>query len=521
MPFVSRPGSLERGPDLSGVAEARGAQWLAARQGDCLGGDVMSEITQLAVLMYRPRWAGFAVSGRVNSYEAIRRGPAARRSGILWLAPDGRYRADLVDEDDNRTLHISDGSSAWFAENGEAYQLAATDAITPFAALLSPAWVLAAYRLEVAGKREYAGRVAIAITGHERDTAVPASDTADAQFEALVDAELGILLRYDKLVHGVRAESAEFTELEVTEGDSPDPGLFSRPDGVRVTAGGTARSPGTPDSLAPREDAGAGEPVSDAVVSQLYLAGLRQRRFSALLRERADSAAIAATLRAATLRGTVMRQLAEFAADHVENADLTARLQMIIPGRFRIEVVSGTVCGPTCSVCDGQQLWQVLPDRVYRMPAAPAPAGFAPLLDLAWLLDGYRLSPGGTVAAAGRPGQRITAQPVSENGMHGHGILSRVSFPYDAIDIIIDSSLGVPLRMAWSWQDQELFTAELADLAESVDEAAFQFDPPPGLPVRTVASHLTGITAKDVAGMAAAAVQAAADIAKRSRRPRS
>jgi hypothetical protein len=119
----------------------------------------VSELTQLAMLMYRPRWPGLTVSGQVRSYcETSPHDSAAERSGRLRLAPGGRYRSDLVDEDGERTLDISDGRSAWLVQDGEAYRADAADAVVPFTELLNPAWVLAAYQLEITGRHEHAGR---------------------------------------------------------------------------------------------------------------------------------------------------------------------------------------------------------------------------------------------------------------------------------------------------------------------------------------------------------------------------
>jgi hypothetical protein len=165
--------------------------------------------------------------------------------------------------------------------------------------------------------------------------------------------------------------------------------------------------------------------------------------------------------------------------------------------------------------CDGEHAWQVYADRIIQRPATPLPAGFIPLLDLAWCLDGYRLSPGGTALIAGRPGLRFTARPAGGSGAPGRGMMSRTFFPYDEVDVVIDEDLGVALRLAWSWQGQVLFSAELADVASELEPDAFAFAPPPGIPVH--ANPLAAITAKDVAGMAVKAVKLAAGIGKRMR----
>jgi hypothetical protein len=357
-----------------------------------------------------------------------------------------------------------------------------------------------------------------AVTGYKRDRSrARGAGLPGGQISAVVDAELGILLRYSKSGPGIRTESAEFSELEVQDPESADSALFSCPDGVRVTEEGP---PGTPpaDLAASDENSGTGEPVSDDLIGQLYEAGLRRRRFTAVLHERADGDAIGAVMRAEGSGGhKAIRQLAEFAAGYTENVDLTARLQMDIPGRYRIEVLTGAGRAPASTVCDGEHVWQVFADRIFQRPAAPLPAGFAPLLDQAWLLDGYRLSPGGTALVAGRPGLRFTAEPASGKGL-GRGVMSRASFPYDEVEVVIDEDSGVALRLSWSCRGQLLLTAELTDVSGEVEQDAFAFEPPPGIPVHT--NPLAAITAKDMAGMAVKAVKLAADIGKRMRQSR-
>jgi hypothetical protein len=76
----------------------------------------MSELARVVPLMYRPRWPELTLSGQVSSYDKA--GPhfeAFERRGRLWLAPGGRYRADLADEDGDRSLDICDGQSLWVA----------------------------------------------------------------------------------------------------------------------------------------------------------------------------------------------------------------------------------------------------------------------------------------------------------------------------------------------------------------------------------------------------------------------
>src|SRR5262249_38661963 len=152
--------------------------------------------------------------------------------------------------------------------------------------------------------------------------------------------------------------------------------------------------------------------------------------------------------------------------------------------------------GPAVIVCDGELLWQVYPDRVFRWPAGPPPASLTPVLDPAWLLAGFRLTDAGPATVAGRAGNRIVGEP-GQGSSRGRGVVSRVAYAADKIDIVLDAQLGIVLRTAWSWQGKTLFTTELRDLETETESTGFTHEPPPGSRIITSASPLAGITVKD------------------------
>jgi outer membrane lipoprotein-sorting protein len=490
----------------------------------------MLEPARLAVMMFRPSWSDRVLAGSVRRLrEGLRQGQSSARSGRLWLAPEGRYRADLTDGDGHRSEEVCDGQLVQVVEDGNAgFSVPAADSVVPFTDLLNPAWILAGFRLEVTGTREHAGRPGIAITGHERRRAGYEAVRGGRDRErivAVVDADLGILLCYERHRPDGRTDSAEFTELRVEDGNSADPAFFRLSDDVRPAAEDAAAGPAAPADLAPKRPAHTlEESISDELIEQLYGAPLGPRRFSAVLHEQADTQALAAMFRAQSSgRGRAMTVMSDFAADHLEQVGLTAKLHFALPGSYRIEVTSGSVPGPACVICDGKQRWEIFADRVLQSPSAPPPAGLGTLLDLAWLLAGYRLAPRGPAEVTGRSGNRVTAEPTDGSGTRGSGVLSSITFPADKIDLVVDAEFGIALSMDWSWQGRILFRTRLSDISDVLNPAVFEFQPAQGARVINASNPLAAVTAKDTARSALKAASLFADIAKRAskRKPQS
>lgn len=474
--------------------------------------DTVPAASALVALMYRPLWPGFALSGSVASH-CDRRGRAARREGTLWLAPGGRFRAEFTDDEGDSIVEVCDGESAWIGRDGELDAMGASAAPIPFAELLNPAWVLAAYQLEITGGCEHAGRVGYSVTGTERAARKTgkAGPRPAGQIAAVVDAELGILLRYDKSGPGARTESAEFTRLEVRAAETAIPALFSRPEQAPLSSMNPVATPVGP---------GSGAPIGSDIVGLLYAGGLQERQFSAVLHEWADTDAIAARMRAeAAGHGKVVGGLVEFAADQTANADLTARLQMAIPGRYRIDSLTGIV-EPACMVSDGQHDWQVLSDRVIAGASPRFLTGVSRVIDLAWLLDGYLLADCGTITTGERDGLVLEARPDRDGGGVGRGIMSRVVFPYDKLVVVVDKQLAVAAHIACSWHGQLIYIADLADLSEHVDPACFHFEPPSGSRIVDASKPWTALTVGDAVKTAVKAVKLGIDFSKRLRKER-
>lgn len=259
------------------------------------------------------------------------------------------------------------------------------------------------------------------------------------------------------------------------------------------------------------------ETPSDGLVNQLYNSGLRQR-FSAQLHERVDGRAIERVHRAvaSSASSIAVRRLAQFAADRVEGADLDASLQVSMPGRYRIEKAAGSGGAAEQVICDGEFLWRIIGDRYHRTSAAPPAAGIAQIIDPAWMLDQHGLEVAEVVTFDGRPGLRLSAEPLDAVVQQGRGPLSRITVPADRIDAVIDIQLGMALRLEWFYDGESLLVAELSGVTDQVDHAMLRVEPPPGAQVITAANPLAEISLKDAAE---SALKIAAQVGKWIRKP--
>ena len=368
-------------------------------------------------------------------------------SGTLVAGPDGRYRADLVDYEGEPEL-----------DTGEWDEL-------PFAELFRPDWLLSATDLEITGESDYAGRPAYTLTGRPRLAASDRDRELTGEVTAHVDAELGILLQYERTSAFRGTKSAGFTSLAVS------------PAAVSPAAGPSAAGPpaGTPPSL------------SDEQVNLLYRTSLGPQRFSAELREWADPGAAnrlsAVELMPGPVAGVVGRLLEH--ADDQPDIDLAGRLRVAMPGSYRIDASGDPGRRPASASCDGHQFWQVYRDRVVVRPAAAPPRGISSIIDPAWLLSGYRLSVGGSAEYDGRPSLRLAAEPISRlDRWMTKGPLSGRLMAADRIEADIDIELGIIVRQAWYLHGSRVFSTELAGVTADVDPAAFTITPAPELGIR-------------------------------------
>lgn len=453
--------------DRCATAAGRDLQWAMMTGPPDLG------VGDLVPLLYRARWTRFSLSGEVRS-RVTRPGLNDREelSGTVLAAPGGRFRAEVVDEDGDRELTICDGASGGI----------------PFPELLDPSQLLPDYDLRVTGRAEYLGRAAYAVEGSPRLAGgrQPRAGHAGAPAErvsALVDAEMGILLRYEKSSPWW-TQAAEFTRLTVDAGEAADPGLFACPPDCGRDPGGSR--PGGLRSWRPPAPGDARPSLSDDAVNLLYRSLLGPQRFSAEIHERVDNEEmlrLAGTTFASTSLGRRTRWLWHPPEDYApENIDQAARLQVAMPGRYRIDARTDPGTRPTCIACDGEHLWRVYPDRVAVRPAEPPPTGITLIIDPAWLLNArYNLSAVTDSTVDGRPALRVSAS--GGPSFPDRGPLSGSVVISDHVEAFIDVDLGIILRQVLYYQGHPVLRAELSSVTTDVDPAVFRIEPPPGTPV--------------------------------------
>jgi hypothetical protein len=220
-------------------------------------------LSSVIALLYRADWTRLSLAGEVRGSDdvlssVILRKQAAQdpeRTVTLRVAPGRRYRRD-----DAQVCDGFDGTRAWQwfpaqvpqpqASPSQAEDGYVTDTTAPpYATLLCPSWLLTGYSLAVEDRVTACGREAIRVTGTARRTdqvmragesclpGRPASGFRHDRVEAIVDAELGILLRCE-LADGPADERAvtrlvEFASLDDSPGTddavfAPPPGSHSR-----------------------------------------------------------------------------------------------------------------------------------------------------------------------------------------------------------------------------------------------------------------------------------------------------
>jgi hypothetical protein len=211
-------------------------------------------LSSVIALLYRADWTRLSLAGQVRGSddlvspgmlltEAVRVSGAVRVSDeapeapvMLRVAPGRRYRRD-----DGSLSAGSDGSRAWQAGDGSATGGSAP----PYALLLCPSWLLTGYSLAVEERVTACGREAIRVTGIARRSG-RAAPTAESRLpgqsspgfwydraEALIDAELGILLRCELADEALESHRGtrlvEFTSLDLDPGT--DDSVFAPPPG--------------------------------------------------------------------------------------------------------------------------------------------------------------------------------------------------------------------------------------------------------------------------------------------------
>lgn len=228
-----------------------------------------------------------------------------------------------------------------------------------------------------------------------------------------MDAETGILLRFERILQNRPVQIVEFTDLEKV--GEPDDALFRPPqaDSADLTESGSSAEGIQGQTI---NSSRASSAVSNDLVNLLYRTASKPQEFSAMLHEWADQDANAraadSVIESSELPQWAHRIGQVGAHQRYGKIDLTARVQLALPGCYRIDSTSSHPPQPNSTICDKTRLWSVFTDRIVSKPAAPLPAGIALLIDLAWLLSGYELTPAGSgMQEGGRLSGFLQCQP--------------------------------------------------------------------------------------------------------------
>jgi hypothetical protein len=440
----------------------------------------------------------------------------------VLLAPGRRFREQTPDG-----LRGCDGERPWrMPELGEDRDVSWTGGPKPpLPMLFCPAWLLRSSRIEVRGHVTACGRDALHVVATERATIgdrVRSSRLRSGRTEALVDAELGILLRvtwFPPEDADPDIESPEVTELVSLDLDPvTDPAQFAAPPGsVRaetwseaIDAGGPAAAvaktaaglaagglsalirnwptvraradadPADPEAVMPANEpppeispAGrpAGPQVSDEVLRVLHDSGTAA--FQATMHEWHDFPAIVSQAPEGARRagfgglGMLLDTLAEHPGEPVHSVSV---VRVGGPGRFQIDHQHAVKRRPKTIACDGQRRWVVFQDKMTVGPARQPPSDVADLADASWLLE-CRIAGGALIMAGDRPAYRLDVA----RGDASWSFL--MLFP--AAVAVVDAELGIILSLTSYLGGKPVRRYELRDVTSGSGD--FRVDLPPGL----------------------------------------
>jgi hypothetical protein len=494
-----------------------------------------------------PRWTG-------HEWELATelQGTKSSRSTLL-IAPGRRYR-----QQGDGHLSGCDGDRSWHAVEDDGWTVvgAGGPEPPPVARLLRPSWLLTGFTLEPGELASVSGRDALQLTAAPkpglRDW--PVARRLLDRVEATVDAELGILLRYEEILDGRPLCVTELTDVRVDFAPVNDDAQFQPPDGwdsvddsarpstpkgpgweVAKLAGGLAAgglgalirsSPFRPFEQATQEEAEAempagegplpadGLPTSDEMLHRLHASPDRWAPgITATLHQWHDDAAMLARIpdgaRQAGFGGLGL--LIDAAGERIATVHTVARLSLNGSGQYRIEPVlspgrparSGRHRHETV-ICDGERRWRIGDDEVIAGPAVPLPREIANLLDASWLLE-HELTGGAEILTGGRRGYRLKVAS-------GEGPWGGLFFPDE---VVVDEEFGILLGCISFSGSRPVMRSELRDVVvgpSSLDD--FRPDIPEGMrvveepddePPRPV--NLASVIAREAAKEARSAVK--------------
>ena len=476
----------------------------------------MSQEPDLVRLLYRADWTRLSLAAEVSvrrdldldrAYTEAAVAPpghewematdqlgAETRRSTLLIQPGRRYREQGEDR-----VGGCDGDRSWLAiREGDGWNVEADDGPEPpLPPMLRPSWLLTGYTLEggepvTVGERE-ALRLVATPRPVIRSRASAGTRPLD-RVEMLVDAGLGILLRYEEILDGRTLSVTELTEVRLDPAPvdhdqfAPPGGWDSVPGSVPraapwgpgreaaklfadLTAGSLARSSRSrsfeqatqeePEAEMPPEPEplpGDAPAVTDQLLHLLYDSRDNGASgFTATLHQWQDMAAVMARVPDSVRRlgfGGLGHYL-DAAGEQMATLHKVSRLSFDGSRRYRIES-SSQHSGDTM-VGDGRRRWQVFGDEWLAAPEGP-PAEVAKLLDASGLLE-HRLSGGAETTVDGRRGYRLRVTPDSP-------VPAEMWF---ADDVVADTELGILLRLIYHAGSKPVSRWELRDVVAGGD----------------------------------------------------
>ncbi len=475
----------------------------------------------------------------------------------LLIAPGGRYRQEYQDEPSGRAIG-SDGERSWVWRPQDPAPQGHIAHRLPLPQLFCPSDLLTEYRLEVRGPVTACDRGAIAVQATPRAGTGPGLRTSlSDRLDVIVDAELGMLLRYEATFEGQRLSLTELTAVVLDPPEAADLSRFAPPAGSRIsqdpegspreTVSGPGREAaetvlglamgglGAGVRLAPhlpgRHNIGEGDlqeampPAEPAVLEPegapppsddlLYLLSRSGDipAFTAILDEWQDLTAMPAqapdSLRARGHGGVGYLLDSLPALTHGKPVVHTvSRLRASGRDKYRIDYLTGRN-HPKTIACDGEHRWHVFADRTMVGPTRPMGGHMATVVDSSWLL-GCRLSGGAEISYRGRRAYQLRVA----NGGDGWWGAPVAFFP---ADVIVDAELGCLLRLISFAGGKPESWYELSGIGtEPIPAAEFHPDIPPGVRVVEETGRPFTDWAATMPGATGCAVRTAADVVRRT-----
>jgi outer membrane lipoprotein-sorting protein len=458
---------------------------------------VTPSLDKIIPLLYRASWYDLYLSARVfqralkpqqrlRSNEPRDSENISEYRGLIRLAPGGRYRVDLTDQDGDDYVTGRNGQVSWKIIDGVATRLALIESThIPFKNLLMPSWLIAGFTIDVIEATEIEDRQAYKIHAVPRKGAHRhvESHRDFTDVNALIDARLGILLRCETL--DGRGARNVFELSEIKDGSSvvEEAGIFALPVGAAdqgsgVVAAGSSRQPVQSNQLPSAATA--------EELNLIYRSHLPPAEFSAVLREQSNPSLMVQAARdalgassATASRIVSSRWMRNFFTKRVPSSSAyIAEVQISMPGRCRIDFRGETRGGVRSIVYDGCQAIRANRGKAGVRTVGSFPAGVGLIVDLAWLLDGYKLSREDLETFSGRAAIRFEAVAENVTGEILTGPLADSAVPADKIEVTIDRELGIALLLSAYFQGQLALECELSEIVPYVQADAFRLDEP-------------------------------------------